>query len=130
VYWLIIAPVVLVLSGPPSLTSPMNYDIFREELAIKYSTYGHALWEPSPGGHYTAVEIGDVGFIRGGRFHRLFNILLSGDDPSHQDGVPQRHEPLVLRIRSPTDTSTLWPNDLRSNGVLDRSEEHRRGARE
>ena len=107
----------------------MNYDIFREELATKYSTYGHALWEPSPGGHYTAVEIGDVGFIREGRFHRLFNILLSGDDPSHQGGVPQRHDPLVLRVRSPTDTSTLWPNDLRSNGVLDRTEEHRRGAR-
>ena len=108
----------------------MSYDIFREELATKYSLYGHALWEPSPGGHYTTVEIGDVGFIREGRFHRLFNILLSGDDPSHQDGVPQHHEPLVLRTRSPIDTSTLWPNDLRSNGVLDRSEERRREARE
>jgi hypothetical protein len=107
----------------------MNYDIFREELATKYPTYGHALWEPSPG-HYTAVEIGDVGFIREGRFHRLFNILLPEDHPSHQNGVPQRHEPLVLSIRSIIDTSTLWPNDLRSNGVLDRTEERRRGARE
>ena len=108
----------------------MSYDIFREELANKYSIYGHALWEPSPGGHYTAVDIGDVGFIREGRFHRLFNILLSGDDPSHQDGVPQGHEPLVLRTGSPVDTSTLGPNDFRSNGVLDRSEERRRVARE
>jgi len=108
----------------------MDYDIFREELATKYSTYGHALWEPSPGGHHSAVEIGDVGFIREGRFHRLFNIPLSGDDPSHQDGVPQRHEPLALTIRSPIDTSTLWPNDLRSNWVLDRTDERRRGARE
>jgi hypothetical protein len=107
----------------------MNYDIFREELATKYSTYGHALWEPSPGGSYTSVEIGDVGFIRGGRFHRLFNIPLSGDDPSHQ-GVSQHHEPLALTIRSPIDTGTLWPNDFRSNGVLDRSEERRREARE
>jgi hypothetical protein len=106
----------------------MSYDIFREELATKYSIYGHALWEPSPGGHYTAVDIGDVGFIREGRFHRLFNILLSGDDPSHQDGVPQGHEPLVLRTRSPVDTSTLRPNDFRSNGVLDRTEERRRVA--
>ena len=108
----------------------MNYDIFREELATKYSTYGHALWEPSPGGHNTAVEIGDVGFIRQGYFHRLFNILLPGDHPSHQEGVPQRHEPLVLRIRSPIDTSTLGPNDLRSIGVLDATEERRRMARE
>jgi hypothetical protein len=108
----------------------MNYDIFREELATKYSTYGHALWEPSPGGRYTSVEIGDGGFIREGYFHRLFNILLPEDDPSHQDGVPQHHEPLSLRMTSPTNTGTLWPNDLRSNGVLDRTEEHRRGARE
>jgi hypothetical protein len=108
----------------------MDYDIFREELATKYPTYGHALWEPNPGGHHTAVEIGDVGFIRQGYFHRLFNVLLPGDHPSHQDGVPQGHEPLVLRTRSPINTSTLWPNDLRSNGILDRREEHRRGARE
>lgn len=106
----------------------MNYDIFREELATKYPTYGHALWEPSP--HYTAVEIGDVGFIREGRFHRLFNIILSEDDPSHQGGVPQRHEPLVIRTIPPIDTGTLGPNDLRSNGVLDNAEEHRRRARE
>jgi hypothetical protein len=108
----------------------MNYDIFREELATKCSTYGHALWEPSPGEHHTAVEIGDVGFIREGSFHRMFNILLPEDDPSHRDGVPQRHEPLVLGTRSRVvTTSTLQPNDLRSNGVLDRTEERRRGAR-
>jgi hypothetical protein len=107
----------------------MSCDIFREGLATKYSLYGHALWDPSPGGHNTAVEIGDVGFIREGRFHRLFNIPLSGDDPSHQ-GDSQRHEPLALTIRSPIDTGTLWPNDLRSNGVLDGTEERRRVARE
>ena len=108
----------------------MNYDIFREELATKYPTYGHALWEPSPGEHYSAVEIGDVGFIREGSFHRLFNVLLPEDHPSHQDGVPQHHEPPVIRTRSPVVTSTLWPNDFRSNGIMDQSEERRRGARE
>lgn len=106
----------------------MDYDIFREELAIKYPAYGYALWEPSPGGRYTAVEIGDVGFIREGYFHRLFNILLPEDHPSHQDGVPQHHEPLILRTRSPTYTGTLQPNHLRSNGVLDRSDDRRLGA--
>jgi hypothetical protein len=106
----------------------MDHDIFREELAAKYPAYGHALWEPNPGGHYAAVEIGDVGFIRDGYFHRLFNILLPEDHPSHQDGVPQRHEPLVLRMRSPTSTGTLHPNNLRSNGVLDKSDETRRRA--
>jgi hypothetical protein len=106
----------------------MDYDIYREELAMKYPAYGHALWEPSPGGRYTCVEIGDVGFIRQGYFHRLFNILLPEDDPSHQDGVPQHHEPLVFRTTSPINTGTLQPNNLRSNGVLDRSGEHRLGA--
>ena len=106
----------------------MNYDIFREELAAKYPAYGHALWEPSPGGRYTVVDIGDVGFIREGYFHRLFNILLPEDHPSHQDGVPQRHEPLVLRMSSPTSIGTLQPNDLRSNGVSDISDESGRWA--
>ena len=106
----------------------MGYNIYREELGIKYPDYGHALWEPGPGGCYTSVEIGDVGFIRQGYFHRLFNILLPEDDPSHKDGVPQHHEPLVLRTASTTNIGTLQPNNFRSNGVFDRSEEHRRGA--
>jgi hypothetical protein len=106
----------------------MEYDIFREELAIKYPAYGHALWDPSPGGRYDAVDIGDVGFIREGYFHRLFNVLLPEDHESHQDGVPQHHEPLVLRTSSPTNTRTLQPNNFRSNGVSDTSDAHRRGA--
>ena len=106
----------------------MDYDIYREELAIKHPAYGHALWEPSPGGRYTSVEIGDVGFIRQGYFHRLFNILLPEDHQSHEDGVPQGHEPLLLRVTSPTNTGKLQPNNLRSTGVSDRSDEHRLGA--
>jgi hypothetical protein len=106
----------------------MEYDIFREELAIRYPAYGHALWNPSPGGRYNAVEIGDVGFIREGYFHRLFNVLLPEDHHSHQDGVPQHHEPLILRTSAPTNTGTLQPNNLRSHGVKDNSEVHQRGA--
>ena len=106
----------------------MEYDIYREQLAIRHNAYGHALWEPSPGGRYTSVEIGDVGFIRQGYFHRLFNILLPEDHPSHQDGVPQHHEPLVLRMTSPTNTGTLQPNIFRSYGLLDRSYDHQLGA--
>jgi hypothetical protein len=77
--------------------SHRHCDTFRETLAINYPDYGHALWEPSPGGLYDAVEVGDVGFIRNGCFHRLFNISLPGDHPSHQRfGVPECHEPLFL----------------------------------
>jgi hypothetical protein len=46
-----------------------DYDIFREQLAIKYPSYGHALWEPSPRRPDRPVQVGDVGFIRRGKFH-------------------------------------------------------------
>jgi hypothetical protein len=107
----------------------MEYDIFREELGLAYPAYGHALWQPSPGESYAEVDIGDVGFIRGGYFRRLFNILLPEDHESHQDGVPQHHEPLILTTSSPTNRGTLrQPNYFRSKAVLDRSDAHRRGA--
>ncbi|KAH9954227.1 hypothetical protein BC827DRAFT_1098671, partial [Russula dissimulans] len=60
------------------------YDIFREELTLKYTSYGYALWSPSPQGRYSAVQVGDIGFIYKGYFHRLFNILLPQDHPSHR----------------------------------------------
>jgi hypothetical protein len=40
------------------------------------------------------VQIGDVGFIHEGRFHRLFSALLSADNPLQERGVPEYHEPL------------------------------------
>ena len=96
-----------------------HYDVFRQELAIKYSAYGHALWEPSPGSLFPPVEIGDVGFIRRGKFHRLFNALLPADHPSHQNfGVPEHHKPLQLNIPQHIDTGTLCPNNFRSVGVM------------
>ena len=95
-----------------------HYDIFRHHLAIKYPAYGHALWEPSPGYSYPAVEIGDVGFIREGRFLRLFNVLLPAEDPSHENyGVPEHYEQLTLRMRNHVIHGTLSPNNLYSAKV-------------
>ncbi|KAN0133862.1 hypothetical protein V8E53_008294 [Lactarius tabidus] len=95
-----------------------HYDIFRHHLAIKHPAYGHALWEPSPGYSYPAVEIGDVGFVREGRFHRLFNVLLPAEDPSHENyGVPEYHEQLTLRMRNHIIPSALGPNNLCSARV-------------
>ena len=102
----------------------MDYNIFREELAIKYPVLGHALWKPSPGRHYVAVQVGDVGFTHEGYFHRLFNILLPADHESHRGGIPQNHEPLTLRMSPPTYTGTLQPNHLRSKGVSVASDEN------
>ena len=95
-----------------------HYDIFRHHLVIKYPAYGHALWEPSKGPSYPAVEVGDVGFIRQGRFHRLFNALLPAEDPSHENyGVPEYHEQLTLRMREHIVPSMLSPNNLCSARV-------------
>jgi hypothetical protein len=96
----------------------MDYDIYREEIAIKYRSHGHALWVPSPGGLYPAVEVGDVGFIREGQFHRLFNALLPEDHPSHKDfGVPEYHKPLDLNVPKHISVRKLSPNNFRSRGV-------------
>ncbi|KAI0255839.1 hypothetical protein BJV78DRAFT_577835 [Lactifluus subvellereus] len=95
-----------------------HYDIFREELATKYSAYGYALWEPSPGELYDRVEVGDVGYIRAGKFHRLFNVFLPKDHPSHANfGTPEYHKPLQLKMSRHIDTGTLGPNDLYSAEV-------------
>jgi hypothetical protein len=95
-----------------------HYDIFREQLAIKYPAYGHALWEPSPGRLYSPVEVGDVGYVREGKFHRLFNALLPADHPSHRTfGVPEHHVPLVPNPSEHIDVGTLKPSHLCSHGI-------------
>ncbi|KAH9970598.1 hypothetical protein BGW80DRAFT_1461197 [Lactifluus volemus] len=98
----------------------MEYNIFRDELAIKYPAYGHALWDPSPcrEGLDSAVQVGDVGFTRDGRFIRLFNVLLPRDHPSHENfGVPEYHEPLKLKMSNHKYSSRLSPNNFCSRAV-------------
>jgi len=95
-----------------------HYDIFREHLAVKYPAYGHALWEPNPGRLYSPVEVGDVGYVREGKFHRLFNALLPADHPSHRNfGVPEYHEPLTPNPSEHIDVGTFKPNHYCSHGV-------------
>jgi len=94
-----------------------HYDIFRGHLASKFPAYGHALWEPSPSILCEPVEVGDVGLIRGGRFHRLFSALLSADHPSHKSGVPEYHEPLIPKSSDHIIYGTLSPSHYYSNGV-------------
>ncbi|KAI0285880.1 hypothetical protein BGY98DRAFT_244928 [Russula aff. rugulosa BPL654] len=95
-----------------------HYDIFREELAQKFHAYGHALWEPSPGELYGPVAIGDVGYIRRGKFHRIFNVLLPEDHPTHANfRTPEYHEPLQLKMENHIDTGILSPNDFCSAEV-------------
>ena len=91
------------------------YSTFREQLAIAHPALGYALWEPDPG-EYPPVAIGDVGYIREGRFRRLFNALLPRNHPSHQD-VPDHHEPLHLNMTNHVDRGILHPNQFCSYRV-------------
>ena len=100
------------------MANPANCNIFREQLGFKYPNYGYALWEPSPGHLYGAVEVGDVGYIRAGKFHRLFNALLPANHASHETfGVPEYHEPLVLKREHHIDTGALSANPYCSPGI-------------
>ncbi|KAH8993421.1 hypothetical protein EDB92DRAFT_401933 [Lactarius akahatsu] len=95
-----------------------HYNTFREQLAIAHPAFGYALWEPDPGDLYPPVEVGDVGFIRQGKFHRLFNALLPANHESHQRfGVPERFEPLRLSVPNHIDRGALYPNNFCSYGV-------------
>jgi hypothetical protein len=120
--WSSVSPFPLCNQNPgytPTYSDPMaHYDIFREELALKFHAYGHALWEPSPGELYGPVTIGDVGYIRRGKFHRIFNVLLPRDHRTHENfGTPEDHEPLQLKMENHIDTGILSPNDFCSAEV-------------
>lgn len=105
-----------------------DYDIFREQLGIRYPGYGHALWDPSPNNPDRPVEVGDVGFIRRGRFHRLFNALLPEDDELQDLGVPEYYERLEPNMKKHVSKSSLTSNDYCSTGicVMGESEYHSR----
>jgi hypothetical protein len=102
-----------------------HYDIFREQLAITFPGYGHALWEPSSGDFYHFVEVGDVGYIIQGRFHRLFNILLPENHPSHKNfGVPDYHKPFKPNVSKHLISGVLCPDNFCSAGVTLESDEY------
>lgn len=64
------------------------------------------------------VRVGDVGFIREGIFHRLFNALLPADHPIQVTGVPRGYTPLVLgkhlQVYLP---NFKWPSLMYSSSV-------------
>ncbi|KAH9025504.1 hypothetical protein EDB85DRAFT_215347 [Lactarius pseudohatsudake] len=93
-----------------------HYDIFRHQLLITAPAYGYALWDPDPGNLYPAVEVGDVGYIREGKFNRLFNILLPAEHLSHANGVPEYHEQLDIK-KNHINKGTLSPHNFCSTSV-------------
>jgi hypothetical protein len=91
-----------------------DYDVFREQLGVMFPKYGHALWDPSPRKPDRPVKVGDVGFIRMGKFHCLFNILCP---KSERDDIPEGCEPLVLRSLDHITESSLTAGHYHSLGV-------------
>jgi len=91
----------------------MGYcDVYREKLGIAHPEHGHALWHP------TSVDVGDVGYIRGGIFIRLFNALHPEDHPSNLEfGVPDDHEPLSPKVSNHLKIGTLKRGHYCSAGV-------------
>lgn len=94
-----------------------DYDIFREQLAIRYPAYGHAQWDPAPRRPDRPVQVGDVGFMRRGKFHRLFNVLVSAEDQPDELCVPEYHVPLVLSPSDHISKSSLSSNHYCSTGI-------------
>ena len=95
------------------------YNVYREQ--ISSLSRGHALWNPNPvEGVYSQVSIGDVGYISGGAFIRMFNVTLSWDDESNKAlGEPCCYDPLLDDFairRESLDKLTIAPVGCRERG--------------
>ncbi|KAJ6570047.1 hypothetical protein DFH09DRAFT_1153912, partial [Mycena vulgaris] len=79
--------------------------------------HGYALWCPEPC-LYTEVKVSDVGYLREGAFHRLFNVTLPADHPDQTLGVPVLFQPLTLPIGWFCRNDKFFdPGNLRSSSV-------------
>ena len=105
--------------SPWTLRPPMpHYNIYRDHLSLTNPSFGYALWSPTPESVSGPVKVGDVGYVREGRFFRLFNVLLPADDPSHQETpLPEYYEPLIPNDPNQIARGTLKPSCYCSAGV-------------
>ncbi|GJJ07416.1 hypothetical protein Clacol_001618 [Clathrus columnatus] len=76
---------------------------------------GSPLWEPDCRPH--EITIGDVGYIRQGRFCRLFNATLPPGDPRNEFGTPDGFETLILDERAMI-SRRLLPGPLVSRSIV------------
>jgi hypothetical protein len=107
-------PIYFFIFHPPMLHD--FHEMYRREIERRHPDFGYPLWQPDPG-EDKPVAVGDVGFIHLGRFHRLFNILLGKDDPSHRKfGVPEDHERFLPSTPDHIVRIVCYPNTLHSCG--------------
>ena len=70
------------------------FNVYRDQLSAR--SHGLALWNPKPPKEIcNNVSIGDVGYLDGGMFIRVFNVMLPWDHPSNRLlGNPEPYDPL------------------------------------
>jgi hypothetical protein len=91
------------------------YETYRDQLAGIHP--GHALWDPD------RVRVGDVGFVRKGRFLCMFNAFDPADHPTQVYGVPEGFVPLNVDLDRRI--HKLSGGEYRSNTVKDENEDKR-----
>ena len=89
----------------PSRRTP-THELYAKQLLDL--GYGHALFEPNPGGDYDKVRVGDVGYIQMGKFMRLFNTFESVSGESNDSGL-NNDAPIALLGPQFVKTSQLEP---------------------
>ena len=63
-----------------------SFIVYQDQLTSLF--HGIALWNPSPPDRiYNKVSIGDVGYLNQGAFIRMFNVMLTWDDPLNNNRV-------------------------------------------
>ena len=67
--------------------------VYAEELSSL--SLGVPLWFPEPT-EAGEIQIGDVGFLEDGCFHRLFNITVPEEHPWNRLGVPDGFRPINI----------------------------------
>lgn len=71
-----------------SAGSTGNACVYAEQL-FKLG-YGTPLYEPDSRGYdFDRVRVGDVGWLKDGAFHRLFNLILDHDNPNNDEDFRQ-----------------------------------------
>ncbi|KAJ7040950.1 hypothetical protein C8F04DRAFT_185870 [Mycena alexandri] len=94
---------------------PAAHQVYSSQLSQLH--HGYPLWFPEPC-LYKEVKVGDVGYLKDGRFHRLFSATLPADDPDQTLGVPPRFQPLELPPGSWYHHDKCFdPGNLRSSSV-------------
>ncbi|TFY78952.1 hypothetical protein EWM64_g5059 [Hericium alpestre] len=91
------------------------HHIYTDQLRALNS--GHALWEPNPNDSSQQVNVGDVGYVLYGGFHRLFNIHLPAGHPRQGKNLPEYFEILELSLEH-VYRRVLHPGPYRSQSVV------------